>query len=149
MIPADLTPTTIWISRAQQKITRPALGWIRKHEEIEDWTTALDFCCASVFDDYILDSYWPLIVIPTEGPTQAFRFLRSSRPLDTTDAAIGIANENIGLDDEGAALTAVAATFLLTRPEIATSPSRKMRALRKRLEADLLKAAAEQGGGTT
>jgi hypothetical protein len=148
MTVGHLTPTTIWVSRAQQRILHPVLNWIRKHDSAGDWTTALDICCAETID-YILQSSWPLIVIPTEGPTQQFRFLRSSHPADTTDAAIDIANEEIGLDDEGAALTHVAVTFLLTRPEITTSPSRKIRALYTRLLKLHLNAKAAQTGGTS
>lgn len=149
MIPEYLTPYTIWVSRPQQKIIRPALCWIMKHDSPGNWTDALGLCCAYVFDNYILDSSWPRIVIPTDGPTKPFRFLRGSHPMDTTDAAIGIANEEIGLNDEGAALTHIAATFILTWPEIATSPSRKMRALRRRLYELHLRAKAEQGGEQT
>ena len=147
MIAEDLTPAKIWVSRPQQKIIRPALGWIMKHDSPGDWTTALDYCCAEVFD-YIFDSSWPRIVFPTEGPTQAFRFLRSSKILNTTDAAICIASEEIDLNDEGAALTHIAATFILTRPEISISPSRKMRAIHTRLLQLHLEAKAVQGGRT-
>lgn len=142
MIAAHLTPATIWVSRPQQKILHPVLNWIRKHDSAGDWTTALDICCAETIR-YIVQSSWPLIVIPTEGPTKSFRFLRGSDPGDPTDAAIGIANEEIGLDDEGAAVTAVAATFILTRPEIATSPSRKMRTIYRKM----LHLKVEQAGG--
>jgi hypothetical protein len=148
VIDKDLKPARIHVSRDQQKILHPVLNWIRKHDSAGDWTTALDGCCAETIR-YIVQSSWPLIVIPTEGPTKPFRFLRGSDPGDPTDAAIGIATEDIGLEDEGAALTHVAATFLLTRPEIADSPSRKIRALRTRLLELHLEAKAKQAGGTT
>ena len=144
---AQATWVTIPVGRAQQKILRPVLNWIRKHERIEEWNAALQFCCAHAFD-YILWASWPRIVIPTAGPTLPFRYLRDSHPLDTTDNAIGIATEAIGLD-EGAALAHIAATFALTWPGMASSQNRKVRALRAKLHRLHLKAAAEQTGKTS
>jgi hypothetical protein len=115
-----LTPAAILVSRAQQKIIHPALNWIRKHEGIEEWTYALDVCCAEASAYILRPSWaWPCIVIPTVGPTQSFRYLRDPDPDDFTNGAIDIAKGDIGLDDEGAALAHIASTFILTRPEIA------------------------------
>jgi hypothetical protein len=143
-----LTWVEIPVSRTHQKIIHPTLNWIRKHEGIEEWNAALQFCCAHTFD-YIFSSSWPRIVIPTEGPTKSFHYLRDPHPLDPTDAVIGVANEEIGLDDEGAALAHVAATFILTWPGMAASHDRKVRGLRARLLQLHLKAKAEQAGGAS
>jgi hypothetical protein len=138
------TLVAIPISRTQRKIILPALGWIMKHQG-RSWPSALDACCADALD-YILDPGWPLIVVPTEGPTRPFRYARHPHPANPTSAAIEVATEDIDNGDLGAGLTHVAATFVLTRPEIASSPSRKMRALRARLIRAQIEANATQGG---
>lgn len=143
-----MSPEPTWVEipvgRAQQKILRPVLHWIRKHERLQAWNAALQLCCGRTLD-YILSPSWLRIVIPTEGPTRPFRYRRDPHPLDTTDNAIGIATEAIGLD-EGAALAHIAATFVLTWPGMAASKDRKLRALRARLLALHEKAATEQMG---
>jgi hypothetical protein len=146
MIVETFIPTKIPVSRPQQKIIRPTLGWIMKHEKTDKWSNALRICCLEA-DPYLGSSKTPQIVIPTEGPTQLFRFLRHDDPRDEMNEAIDFVHDEIGLNDLGAAITFIAAVYVLTKAEIATSPSRKMRALRTRLEAIDREAKAKQGSG--
>ncbi len=145
--PPGTRKATIPLTRNQRKLIFPVLGWIKKHAPTNYRTVALDYCCLHS-TDLIVHPGWPRIVIATDGPTKPFRYYPHPDQNETINLSLDFTKKAIGLDDDGAALVYIAATFILTWHGMTNSSDRKVRALYEQVVKLFLVAKAGPKGGT-